>query len=127
MYIFIRFAVVRTKVEVLLRLVLGSKCFSENLESVNYGHLSLGGTEILSLLSIFYNIKLVKDFIYMRVIFKSPIGHLDNLLYIIKKKYKIKEISTEYIEHNDESTVKVISMLRYLNEFFKCVTLNKFF
>jgi len=75
----------------------------------------------------FYNIKLVKDFIYRRMIFKSPIGHLDNLLYIIKKKYKIKEISTEYIEYNDESTIKVISMLRYLIEFFKCVTLNKFF
>lgn len=74
----------------------------------------------------FYNIKLVKDFTSRRMIFKSPIGHLDNLLYIIKKKYKIKEISTEYIEYNSESTVKVFSMFRYLIEFLKCIISNKF-
>ncbi len=74
----------------------------------------------------FYNVKLVKDFINRKMIFKSPIGHLDNLLYMIKKKYKIREISTEYIEYNSTSTVKLKFMLRYLIEFFKCIFKQKF-
>ena len=75
----------------------------------------------------FYNMKLVNDFINRKITFKSPIGHLDNLLYIIKNKYKIREISTEYVEYNKNSTVKFKSMFRYLIEFLKCVFTQKFF
>jgi len=51
---------------------------------------------------------------------------LHNLLFILKNKYSIKDISTEYIETNLDSTVKIISMLRYLIELIYCIILNKF-
>ena len=75
----------------------------------------------------FYTSDLVKKFIEEKILFKSPIGHLHNLLFILKKNYSIKEIPVEYIEKNSESTVKIISMFRYLLEFIHCIILNKFF
>jgi len=74
----------------------------------------------------FYNISLVKKFSQREMVFKSPIGHLHNLLFILKSKYSIKDISTEYIESNKDSTVKIIYMLRYLTEFIYCIIINKF-
>ena len=75
----------------------------------------------------FYTSDLVKKFTEEKILFKSPIGHLHNLLFILKKNYSIKEIPVEYIEENSESTVKTISMFRYLLEFIYCIILNKFF
>ena len=69
---------------------------------------------------------LAEKFSERKMIFKSPIGHLHNLLFILKNKYSIKDISTEYIETNSDSTVKIISMLRYLIELIYCIILNKF-
>jgi len=74
----------------------------------------------------FYTFSLVKEFIYEKVLFKSPIGHLNNLLFILKKKYSVSEIPVEYIETNPESTVKVLSMFRYLIELIYCIVYNKF-
>lgn len=74
----------------------------------------------------FYNINLVKDFCSEKTIFKSPIGHLNNLICIIKKNYKIKEIETEYVESNDESMIKFSAMGKYLYDFLKCIFINKF-
>ncbi len=74
----------------------------------------------------FYKFSLVKKFVDQNIIFKSPIGHLHNLLNILEKKYSIQEISTEYIESNRDSTVKIIFMIRYLVEFIYCIILNKF-
>ena len=74
----------------------------------------------------FYNYELVRKFIREDVKFKSPIGHLNNLLFILKNNYVIKEISTEYIDNNSESTVKMVSMLRYLFELLHCILFNKF-
>ena len=74
----------------------------------------------------FYTSDLVNKFVNRKVLFKSPIGHLHNLLFILKKRYFIKEISVEYIEINPESSVKIVSMLRYLIEFIYCIILNKF-
>lgn len=74
----------------------------------------------------FYEINLVKKFIRRKIIFKSPIGHLNNLLFIIQSKYKISDISTSYIEVNNESTVKLNSLIRYFIEFIYCILINKF-
>ena len=75
----------------------------------------------------FYTKPLVISFINRRMLFRSPIGHLHNLLFILRKNYPIRDISTEYIETNEESSVKIISMFRYLIEFIFCVIINKFF
>ncbi len=74
----------------------------------------------------FYTVSLAEKFCERKMIFKSPIGHLHNLLFILKNKYSIKDISTEYIETNLDSAVKIISMLRYLIELIYCIILNKF-
>ena len=75
----------------------------------------------------FYTKDLVTSFCKREMLFKSPIGHLHNLLYIVKNKYRITEISTEYIETNPESTVKIKFLLRYLLEFLYCIFINKLF
>tara|TARA_B110000444_G_C18806264_1_gene580136 strand:+ start:953 stop:1702 length:750 start_codon:yes stop_codon:yes gene_type:complete len=75
----------------------------------------------------FYKKNLVDKFTDRQILFKSPIGHLHNLLFILKKGYSIKDISTEYIETNEDSSVKILSMFRYLIEFIYCIILNKFF
>ncbi len=75
----------------------------------------------------FYTKDLVINFCQRKIIFKSPIGHLHNLLYIVKNKFSITEISSEYIETNQESTVKIKFLLKYLLEFLYCILLNKFF
>ena len=74
----------------------------------------------------FYTKDLVTSFCKREVLFKSPIGHLHNLLYIVKNKYRITEIPTEYIETNQESTVKIKFLFRYLLEFLYCILINKF-
>ncbi len=74
----------------------------------------------------FYNYELVNNFIKEEIKYKSPIGHLNNLLFILKNNYVIKEISTEYVDNNTESSVKMISMLRYLLELLHCILFNKF-
>lgn len=75
----------------------------------------------------FYTKDLIKSFVTKKMIFKSPIGHLHNLLFILRNDFSIKDISTEYIETNEESSVKIISMFRYLIELIYCIILNKFF
>ena len=74
----------------------------------------------------FYNYSLIKKFINQKLLFKSPIGHLNNLLFIIKNKYLISEIPVEYIETNINSTIKKNSLIRYFVEFLFCVFINKF-
>ena len=74
----------------------------------------------------FYNYELVKRFINQKIIFKSPIGHLNNLLFIIKENFKISEIPIEYIETNTSSTIRTSSLARYLLEFIYCIIINKF-
>ena len=74
----------------------------------------------------FYNYRLIEEFTKQKLIFKSPIGHLNNLLFIIKKKFLISEIPIEYIETNTNSTIKKSSLVRYLIEFFYCILINKF-
>ncbi len=73
----------------------------------------------------FYNMDLVKKFINKKVIFKSPIGHLNNLLYIIRSGHRIKDIPTNYIERDRESAIQAISLIRYFVEFIKCIFINK--
>ena len=73
----------------------------------------------------FYKFSLVKKFVDQNIVFKSPIGHLHNLLNILEKNYSIQEISTEYIESNRDSTVKINFMIRYFCEFIYCIILNK--
>ena len=74
----------------------------------------------------FYKFSLVENFINREVIFKSPIGHLNNLLFIIKNGYKIRHIPTSYIETDTESAIRTSSLARYLVEFLKCIIFNKF-
>tara|TARA_B100001057_G_C22787226_1_gene926098 strand:+ start:804 stop:1550 length:747 start_codon:yes stop_codon:yes gene_type:complete len=74
----------------------------------------------------FYNYRLIEEFTKQKIIFKSPIGHLNNLLFIIKKNFSILEIPVEYIETNTNSTIKKSSLARYLIEFFYCILINKF-
>jgi len=74
----------------------------------------------------FYNYSLIKSFTNQKLLFKSPIGHLNNLLFIIKNKYLISEIPVEYIETNINSTIKKSSLIRYFIEFLFCVLINKF-
>ncbi len=74
----------------------------------------------------FYNYRLIEEFTKQKLIFKSPIGHLNNLLFIIKENFVISEIPIEYIETNTNSTIKKSSLARYLIEFFYCILINKF-
>tara|TARA_B100001989_G_scaffold242249_1_gene208837 strand:- start:49 stop:795 length:747 start_codon:yes stop_codon:yes gene_type:complete len=74
----------------------------------------------------FYNYRLIEEFTKQKLLFKSPIGHLNNLLFIIKEKFEIAEIPVEYIETNTNSTIKKSSLVRYLIEFFYCILINKF-
>ena len=74
----------------------------------------------------FYNYSLIKEFVKQKLVFKSPIGHLNNLLFIINHKYSISEIPVEYIETNTNSSVKKSSLIRYLVEFIYCIFINKF-
>ena len=74
----------------------------------------------------FYKFSLVENFINREVVFKSPIGHLNNLLFIIKNGYKIRDIPTSYIETDTESAIRTSSLARYLVEFLKCIISNKF-
>jgi dolichol-phosphate mannosyltransferase len=74
----------------------------------------------------FYNYDLIKEFSTQKLIFKSPIGHLNNLLLIIRKKHRIAEIPIEYIETNTNSSVKKSSLIRYFVEFIYCILINKF-
>ena len=74
----------------------------------------------------FYKFSLVENFINREVVFKSPIGHLNNLLFIIKNGYKIRDIPTSYIETDTESAIRTSSLVRYLVEFLKCIISNKF-
>lgn len=74
----------------------------------------------------FYNYALIKEFVKQKLIFKSPIGHLNNLLFIINNKFLISEIPVEYIETNTNSSVKKSSLIRYLVEFIYCIFINKF-
>ena len=74
----------------------------------------------------FYKSSLVKFFINREIVFKSPIGHLNNLLFIIKNGYQIRDIPTSYIETDTESTIRTSSLARYLVEFVKCIIFNKF-
>ena len=74
----------------------------------------------------FYKLSLVENFINREIVFKSPIGHLNNLLFIIKSGYQIKDIPTSYIETDAESAIKTSSLVRYLVEFIKCIIFNKF-
>ena len=74
----------------------------------------------------FYNYKLIQEFTKQKLIFKSPIGHLNNLLFIMRKKFLILEVPIEYIETNTNSTIKKSSLVRYLIEFFYCILINKF-
>ena len=74
----------------------------------------------------FYKLSLVENFINREIVFKSPIGHLNNLLFIIKSGNQIKDIPTSYIETDAESAIKTSSLVRYLIEFIKCIIFNKF-
>ena len=74
----------------------------------------------------FYKLSLVENFINREIVFKSPIGHLNNLLFIIKSGYQIKDIPTSYIETDAESAIRTSSLARYLIEFIKCIIFNKF-
>ena len=74
----------------------------------------------------FYNYRLIEEFTKQKLIFKSPIGHLNNLLFIMRKKFLILEVPIEYIETNTNSTIKKSSLVRYLIEFFYCILINKF-
>ena len=74
----------------------------------------------------FYKSSLVKNFINREIVFKSPIGHLNNLLFIIKNGYQIRDIPTSYIETDTESAIRTSSLARYLVEFVKCIIFNKF-
>ena len=74
----------------------------------------------------FYKLSLVENFINREIVFKSPIGHLNNLLFIIKSGYQVKDIPTSYIETDEESAIRTSSLVRYLVEFIKCIIFNKF-
>ena len=74
----------------------------------------------------FYKLSLVENFINREIVFKSPIGHLNNLLFIIKSGYQVKDIPTSYIETDQESAIRTSSLVRYLVEFIKCIIFNKF-
>ncbi len=74
----------------------------------------------------FYKLSLVKNFISREVTFKSPIGHLNNLLFIIKNGYQIRDIPTSYIETDTESAIRTSALARYFVEFIKCIIFNKF-
>ena len=74
----------------------------------------------------FYKFSLVENFINKEVVFKSPIGHLNNLLFIINSGYQIRDIPTSYIETDTESAIRTSSLARYLIEFIKCIIFNKF-
>jgi len=74
----------------------------------------------------FYKLSLVENFINREVAFKSPIGHLNNLLFIIKNGYQIRDIPTSYIETDTESAIRTSALARYFVEFIKCIIFNKF-
>lgn len=74
----------------------------------------------------FYKLSLVKNFINREIVFKSPIGHLNNLLFIIKSGYQIRDIPTSYIETDAESAIRASSLARYFIEFIRCIIFNKF-
>lgn len=74
----------------------------------------------------FYKSSLVDNFINKKIVFKSPIGHLHNLLFIINSGYQIRDIPTSYIETDTESAIRTSSLARYLIEFIKCIIFNKF-
>jgi len=71
----------------------------------------------------FYKRECIKKIIKKKIIYKSPIQHLENLIMLINNNYKIKEINTKYIERErGDSSIKVVGLFFYLLEFVHCLT-----
>jgi dolichol-phosphate mannosyltransferase len=74
-----------------------------------------------------YNMKTVKVICKRKIHFKSPVGHLDNLLFLLKKGVKISDFPTSYIEINpNKSSISLGSYWFYFRELFYCILKNKF-
>ena len=70
----------------------------------------------------FYKRKCIEKIIKKKIIYKSPIQHLENLIMLINYNYKIKEISTKYIERErGDSSIKVVGLFFYFLEFIHCL------
>lgn len=70
----------------------------------------------------FYRRKCIEKIIKKKIIYKSPIQHLENLIMLINYNYKIKEISTKYIERErGDSSIKVVGLFFYFLEFIHCL------
>lgn len=68
----------------------------------------------------FYKKEKLKEMLKKPVIFSSPIQHLENLKFFIRKKYKIGQMKTKYIERKKgQSVIKFKHLFRYLIDFIK--------
>jgi len=71
----------------------------------------------------FYRRKCIAKIIKRKIIYKSPIQHLENLIMLINENYNIKEMQTKYIERErGDSSIQVVGLFFYLLEFIHCLT-----
>lgn len=70
----------------------------------------------------FYKRECIEKIIKKKIIYQSPIQHLENLIMLINYNYKIKEINTKYIERErGDSSIKAVGLIYYLFEFVHCL------
>lgn len=79
----------------------------------------------------FYKRKCIEKILNKKIIYQSPIQHLENLIILIENNFKIKELPTKYIERErGQSSIKVVGLFFYMLDFFHCLiryTCKKFF
>lgn len=70
----------------------------------------------------FYKRKCIEEILKKKIIYQSPIQHLENLIILIENGFKIKELPTKYIERErGQSSIKVVGLFFYMLDFFHCL------
>ena len=70
----------------------------------------------------FYKRKCIEEILKKKIIYQSPIQHLENLIILIDNGFKIKELPTKYIERErGQSSIKVVGLFFYMLDFFHCL------
>ena len=71
----------------------------------------------------FYKRECIEKLLDEKIIYQSPIQHLENLIILLKNNYKIKEMPTRYIERErGQSSIKMVGLFFYMLDFIHCLT-----
>jgi dolichol-phosphate mannosyltransferase len=70
----------------------------------------------------FYKRRCIEKILKKKIIYQSPIQHLENLIILLRNNYKIKEMPTKYIERErGQSSIKVVGLYFYFLDILHCL------